>query len=414
MKTNYLQPFNSFKTFCNAASTPSCTLTLPVPNKPSAVFSGKVKIANFVKNYLTGIMSNQKFASDLKDSDGNNWLHFAILLDDSSLIEKLIGGGVNIDAVNADGKTPFILSLEHRCPTSTQTLVTQGSSQDVPPTIIWDILTTTNKDNFDDNISKLSSFAHYAIDSLTAEKIVEPHSKYTITLTNSTTKSAMCELSIDLVSTQQGLQMSGGGFSFSNVYSYTRKQIGMGLSTNFDPTTATLRVGSLSPVKSSFSFSSGGSYEKILDNNYDNFGWQYTPFLYACNKYIKSSDDCWKVVAKAILNLQIDTGVFDPGFIDNSGYNYIHWAVFLNDPELVEFLVERGVDINHLDHEDRSPLMLISKNNCDDDLIKSLVTYGADTTLAPKELAEKILSFNLNEEDRDLAGDLPNQFDNTN
>lgn len=70
--------------------------------------------------------------------------------------------------------------------------------------------------------------------------------------------------------------------------------------------------------------------------------------------------------------------------LDNNGTSAIHYAAKNEHLEMLQVMIDKGVDVNHADNDGNTALILNAKNNCYKGVIKELIKAGADVNAYDK------------------------------
>ena len=101
---------------------------------------------------------------------------------------------------------------------------------------------------------------------------------------------------------------------------------------------------------------------------------------------------------------------------DERGNNLLFIAVWKDNPQLLEYLISKGIDVNEANNHGQTPLMKAAKSENGIEMIKILLKHGADKTIKDKDgrtAYKHITMFNMDPKVKELLAVTPtiNHYD---
>ncbi|MCL4361855.1 ankyrin repeat domain-containing protein [Candidatus Dependentiae bacterium] len=113
------------------------------------------------------------------------------------------------------------------------------------------------------------------------------------------------------------------------------------------------------------------------------------------NKYILESLNYFYIEAPDNINLLIRLLItldkLNTKLINECGWNMLHLACMRNLPEIVTLLIQGGADINEVDDDDRTALILVSADHNNVDVVKLLLKFKPEVNLTDEDGCTAIL-----------------------
>ena len=387
--------FNQFISLVN-----QCTDNISKGNEPSFKYvgntiTGKEMVGKVLINYLSLGIKNGKF--DLKASDptsGNNWLHYAVSLNDPRLIKFFLDHKVDLNKTNKQGETPLQKGIkenggliENSKPESVDSMLANYADlvkSKTTPSLVWEVVRKITSENYERTLEVFNIFAKHGCD-FGDKGWVAQHKK--IAFANEAGGKITVEYDY---STQAGMQIGGGiGVILKGAHnpSYDSNLLAP-FFFNYNQKTHEITL----TQKTNGGFSMGGQeIKEVVRKECPAGETVYTPFTYLCNKFIAKETtpelkEKLKEVATDILRKQISLNQFDFDFRDNDGFIYVKCAtLFFKSPEMIKLLIEAvNTTPNSKQFYDdvlcNAAQVVTGKDDTEEfvSIIKTLVGLGAD------------------------------------
>ena len=294
-------------------------------------------------NNVDNVTALLRLKADLKQTNKKNGacaLHYAAKFSNKSMIEFLIGKGISVDAMNNDNQTPFFSAC---CQTNNvdnvTALLTHGAD-----------LNKTNKKNGACALHFAAKFSDKSMIDFLIRKGV----------------------SVNVMDNDNRTPLLWACCQANNVDNLTallRNGVDHNQTNKKNGACALHYAAKFSDTSMIKFLIEKGISVNVMDND------NRTPLLWACQK-ANNVDN-----VTALLSHEADVSQTDK----ESGACVLHYAAKFSDKSMIEFLIGKGISVNVMDNDNRTPLLWACQKAYNVDNVTALLRHEADLNKTNKE-----------------------------